>query len=56
MRQYFKAGFIGDFFGHIRKTGQVRINYFTTLDADHMWMGIRLITVIAVASIGKAEF
>ena len=56
MRQYFKAGFVGNFFGHIPKAGQVRINYFMTLDADHMWMGIRSITVIAVASICKAEF
>ena len=56
MRQYFKAGFFSNFFGHIPKTGQFRINYFTTLDTDHMWMGIRLITVIAVTSICKAEF
>ena len=56
MRLYFKTGFIGNFFGHIRKAVQVRINYFTTLDTDHMWMGIRLIAVIAVASICKSEF
>ncbi len=56
MRQYFKTGFIGNFFGHIRKAGQIRINYFITPDTDHMWMGIRLIAVIAVASIRKAEF
>ena len=56
MRQYFKTGFIGNLLGHICKAGQIRVDYFITPDTDHMWMGIRLIAVIAVASTRKAEF
>jgi hypothetical protein len=35
MRQYIKIGFIGNFLGHIRKAGEIRINYFITLDNDN---------------------
>ena len=50
-----KACFFNKLLGQTLDAPQLRINDFLALGTDKMWVGVRVFTVIAVASLGKSQ-
>ena len=51
-----KACLFDNFLCQVFKTAQIRINYYFTLCANYVGVGIRLVAVIAIAPIRESKF
>jgi len=55
MSQNLKTGFFSNLFCQVFRATQIRIYNFFTLHANHMWVRVWLVAVIAVTAIWKAN-